>query len=83
MVRLGRYFQAPSQRATRQWLKVELLYRHGEHFETSTPSRARHYATLTDVIAYLAKTSGGEEAVRTVLDQIRAERARPKRDRKI
>ena len=33
MVRLGRHFKAPSQRAVRAWREVERRYRNGERFD--------------------------------------------------
>jgi hypothetical protein len=33
MVRLGRYFKAPRQRAARTWRQVERLYQGGERFD--------------------------------------------------
>ncbi|MBX7103689.1 MAG: hypothetical protein K1X57_06385 [Gemmataceae bacterium] len=33
MVRLGRYFKAPRQRAVAAWKEVERLFSQGEHFD--------------------------------------------------
>ena len=33
MVRMGRYFKAPPQRATRAWREVERQYQQGERFD--------------------------------------------------
>ncbi len=54
MVRLGRYFKAPTQRALKQWLKVELLHSYGEKFESGNSGLARHCHTLSETVSYLA-----------------------------
>lgn len=51
MVGLGRYFKAPPQRATRQWLKVELLHRYGESFEAGYSGLGSKCRTLADTVA--------------------------------
>ena len=79
MVRLGRYFRAPPRRATRQWLKVELLYHYGERFESGHSRVGQKCRTLPDAVAYLAGPDRPSSAVRAVLDGIRAHRSRAAR----
>jgi hypothetical protein len=79
MVRLGRYFKAPPQRATRQWIKVELLHRYGERFESGHLGLGVKCRTLPDTIAYLAGPDRPASEVRAVLDGIRALRSRAPR----
>lgn len=74
MVRLGRYFKAPRQRATRPWLKVELLYRCGECFESSQLGLDAKCRTRVATVEYLAGVGHAESDVRNLLEQIRAAR---------
>src|SRR5688572_18350006 len=71
MVRLGRYFKAPTQRAVRQWLKVELLYHYGEHFWSGHSRLGVLCKTLPDAVRYLAVPPRSENEVRKVLNRIR------------
>jgi hypothetical protein len=82
MVRLGRYFKAPPQRATRQWLKVELLYHYGERFESGYLKLDSKCRTLPDTVAYLASPDRPVSEVRAVLESIRVLRSRAKRQTK-
>jgi hypothetical protein len=77
MLRLGRYFKAPSQRAARQWLKVELLYHYGERFEAGHSGLGRKCRTLAGTVAYLVGSSRPEAKVRAVLQSIQALRCKP------
>ena len=79
MSRLGRYFKSPPQRAIRQWLKVELLYRHGERFESGYLGLGTKCRTLAATVAYLAGPARSEAEVRGVLESIRASRSRAQR----
>jgi hypothetical protein len=79
MTRLGRYFKAPPQRAARQWQKVELLFRHGERFESGYLGLGDKCRTLAATVAYLAGPSRSEAEVRAVLENIRAMRSRAQR----
>ena len=79
MVRLGRYFKAPPQRATRQWLKVELLHRYGERFESGYSGLGSKCRTLPDAVAYLAGRDRSMTEVRAALEGIRSLRSRPTR----
>lgn len=79
MARLGRYFKAPPQRASRQWLKVELLHYYGEQFESGYLGLGRKCRTLPDTIAYLAGPGRPASEVRAVLEGIRVSRARAAR----
>jgi hypothetical protein len=79
MVRLGRYFKAPPQRATRQWLKVELLHHYGERFESGYLGLGRKCRTLPDAVAYLAGPDRPASEVRAVLEGIRTVRSRAAR----
>jgi hypothetical protein len=72
MVRLGRYFKAPPQRAARQWLKVELLCHYGERFELGNLGLGSKCRTLASTVAYLAGLSWSESDVRERLEQLRA-----------
>jgi hypothetical protein len=71
MDRLGRYFKAPPKRATRQWLKVELLFRYGENFFAGNSGLGRKCKTLPSTIAYLVGEGHNESDVRMALRQIR------------
>lgn len=75
MTRLGRYVKAPPQRATRQWLKVELLYHYGERFESGYLGLGDRCRTLADTVTYLSSPSRPAAKVRAVLADIRAMRA--------
>jgi hypothetical protein len=74
MVRLGRHFQAPPQRAARQWLKVELLHAFGERFEAGNSGLAAKCDTLASTIRYLVDAGHAEAAVRKQLERIRKRR---------
>ena len=74
MARLGRYFKAPPKRASRQWLKVELLYHYGERFESGGSKLGTRCSTLGSTVAYLAGPNRPEDEVRTCLERIRASR---------
>lgn len=76
MTRLGRYFKAPPQRAAWQWLKVELLYRCGERFESGYLGLGDKCRTLAATVTYLSGPSRTVAEVRAVLADIRAKRAR-------
>lgn len=76
MTRLGRYFKAPTQRAVRQWLKVELLCHFGEYFWSGHSKLGVYCKTLPDTIRYLAIPPRTEAEVRKVLDGIRESRKR-------
>jgi hypothetical protein len=75
MVRLGRYFKAPPRRATRQWLKVELLHHYGERFESGYLGLGRKCRTLPDAVMYLAGPGRAASDVRAALEGIRATRS--------
>jgi hypothetical protein len=70
MARLGRYFKVPQQRATRQWLKVELLYHFGQRFESSNLRTKEEWRTLGSVVAALSRAGSAAE-VREQLTRIR------------
>jgi len=74
MVRLDRHFKAPPQRATRQWLKVELLVAFGEDFFSSHSLLDKHCATLADTVSYLVKSGYDKKVVLGRLEQIRKSR---------
>jgi hypothetical protein len=74
MTRLGRYFRAPRRNATRQWQKVELLYRFGERFVSGHSGLGRSCRTLSTTIAYLAECGHSREAIDSSLKDIRAAR---------
>lgn len=76
MVRLGRYFKAPPQRATRQWLKVELLHHYGERFESGYLGLGSKCRTLPATITYLVSLARPESEVRAVLENIGVSRSR-------
>jgi hypothetical protein len=67
---LGKYFKAPPQRATRQWLKVELLYHYGQRFESSNLRTKEEWRTLGSVVASLSR-AGSVAEVRKQLNRIR------------
>ena len=73
MVKLGKYFKAPPQRATRQWLKVELLYRYGIRFNSSNMRTKEEWCTLASTVRSLSGNQSLEH-VRKQLNQIRASR---------
>ena len=79
MVRLGRYFKAPPQRADKQWLKVELLHHYGERFESGYLGLGSKCRTLPATVTYLSGLARPEAEVRAVLKTMRASRSRPKR----
>jgi len=79
MVRLGRYFKAPPQRATRQWLKIELLHHFGEGFESGNSGLGIKCHTLPDTVAYLCDRGLSMAEVRAALQTIRSVRSRPAR----
>jgi hypothetical protein len=74
MTSLGKYFKAPPQRATRQWLKVELLYRFGVEFCSSNTGIGRTCDTLASTVQYLVDSGHDESDVRWRLDNIRKHR---------
>jgi hypothetical protein len=74
MARLGRYFKAPSKRATRQWLKVELLYHYGERFESGGLKLGTRCRTLGSAVAYLVSSDRPEADVHASLERIRSSR---------
>jgi hypothetical protein len=71
MVKLGNYFKAPPQRATRQWLKVELLYRYGIRFDSRNLRTKEDWRTLASTVRSLS-SNRSLEYVRKQLNQIRA-----------
>jgi hypothetical protein len=77
MARLDRYFKAPSQRASRQWLKVELLYHYGERFWSGRSGLNSKCRNLPLAVVYLAASGKPESEVRAVLESIRARRSGP------
>lgn len=74
MTRLGRYFKAPSKRATRQWFKVELLHEFGEQFVSGNSGLGEQCGTLAMTIRYLIDQGHDESAVRNRLKLIRERR---------
>ena len=80
MVRLGRYFKAPPQRAGRQWLKVELLYRFGERFEFFYPNEGGRVSfqcrSLASAVGYLMGLGYPKSEVQECLESIRASHQR-------
>jgi hypothetical protein len=76
MGKLGNYFKAPPQRATRQWIKVELLYRYGIRFDFRNTRTTEDWRTLASTVRSL---SGNRSLayVRKQLNQIRALRRAP------
>ena len=77
MARLGRYFKAPPLRATRQWLKVELLHYYGGRFEAGNLGLRTKCRTLPATVAYLVGPSRPASEVRAVLESLRVARSRP------
>ncbi len=77
MTPLGRYFKAQSQRAAKQWLKVELLLRFGEDFWSGHKSLGTRCDTLASTIRYLVDSGNEESGVRQNLEQIRRQRQGP------
>ena len=71
MVRLGRYFKAPPRRATRQWLKVELLFKYGERFFSGNSRLGTKCDTLASTVAYLVDSGHEASDIRTALKCIR------------
>jgi len=71
MARLGRHFKAPPQRARRQWLKTELLYRYGERFQSSRSGLGTTCRTLASAVGYLTTPARSTAEVRETLEQIR------------
>ncbi len=71
MVRLGRYFKAPSKRAIRQWLKVELLHEFGERFCSGNSGLDRSCSSLSATISYLIECGHDESEVLARLQRIR------------
>lgn len=80
MVRLGRYFKAPPRRAVKQWMKVELLHKHGETFYAGNSQVGVKCDTISSTIAYLIECGHDESDVRTMLSHI--QRLRRPSDRK-
>jgi hypothetical protein len=74
MTPLGRYFKAPPQRATRQWLKVELLAHFGEQFWSGNSGLGKKCDTLASTIPYLVESGHDESDVRKRLEFIRRQR---------
>lgn len=77
MVRLGRYFKAPRKQATREWLKVELLYVYGERFEAGNSRLAQRCPTLPAAVAHLIESGHPADGVQKALKAIRARRTNP------
>jgi hypothetical protein len=76
MVRLGKYFRAPRRNATRQWLKVDLLFRFGERFYSSNTGISWSCETLAGTVAYLTEQGHTTAEIEKQLGRIRAERRR-------
>jgi hypothetical protein len=76
MVRLGRYFKAPRRNAIRQWLKIELLYKFGERFESSFTNISRKCKTLPDTVNYLTDQGLRRDEIDSFLKRARAKRNR-------
>jgi len=74
MTSLGRYFKAPPQGATRQWLKVELLYCFGVEFWSGNSGLGKKCDTLASTVRYLVDSGQDESEVRWRLEQIRKQR---------
>lgn len=74
MTPLGRYFKAPSHRATRQWLKVELLAHFGERFWSGNSGLDQKCDTLASTIRYLVASGHDESEVRKHLEHLRRQR---------
>lgn len=74
MVRLGRYFKAPPRRATRQWLKVELLFKYGERFFSGNSGLDAKCDTLASTVAYLVDSGHEASDIHTALKCIRCAR---------
>jgi hypothetical protein len=72
MVRMGRYFKAPPQRALRQWVKVELLFIYGERFEDGNSALGTKCRTLASTVAHLSGAGHSESHVRECLARIQA-----------
>jgi hypothetical protein len=70
MVRLGRYFKAPPQRATRQWIKVELLHHFGEQFHAGNSGLWNTCRTLPATVTYLVGSARTLQEVRAALGTI-------------
>lgn len=71
MVRMGRYFKAPSSQARQQWIKIELLYRLGERFWAGNSGLGRSCPNLRSTVEYLAKQGHSANEIRWHLVQIR------------
>ncbi|MFN6962733.1 MAG: hypothetical protein ACK4S4_03085 [Pyrinomonadaceae bacterium] len=71
---MGRHFKAPPRRDKRQWLKVELLYQHGERFESGTSGLNEKCRTLADTVEYLATQGRSADSVLDVLHRIQRQR---------
>ena len=78
MVRMGKYFHVPPQRAVRQWEKVELLYHYGETFDSSNKRLSIRCRTLASTIDYLTTPNRPAADVRATLEGIRASHFRRK-----
>ena len=77
MVRLGRYFNAPSRRASRQWLKVEILFTFGERFIAGNSGLGSKCDTLPSTVSYLVENGHPEPESRGRLKQIVEQRRPP------
>jgi hypothetical protein len=76
MLRLGRYFKAPRRNAFRQWLKIELLYKFGERFESSFTNISQRCKTLSDTATYVADQGHPREEIDSFLKRALARRKR-------
>ncbi|HET6324773.1 MAG TPA: hypothetical protein VFG04_08740 [Planctomycetaceae bacterium] len=74
---MGKYFKAPPSRATRQWLKVELLYCFGERFYLSNSGLSRTCRTLRSAIEHLTELGHSSAEIRDQLDRLKRLRGRP------
>ena len=74
MVRLGRYFKAPRRSAVRQWLKIKLLYKFGERFESSFTNISWKCKTLPDTVDYLTDQGYPRDEIDAFLKRARAKR---------
>jgi hypothetical protein len=79
MTLMGRDFQAPPQRAVKEWQLAELLRGFGVVFEPGQVQPRTQPSTLREAEEFLVRQGYDEVVIRRRLDQIRAARQETKR----
>ena len=78
---MGRYFRAPSVRATKQWRKVEMLYQAGVRFSGSQSwELGRFPDTLLEARAFIRRNQSTLAANQVRSAHVRAQAIREERD---